>query len=114
MESKSLRDYTNDELIREIERRVSEDEIEISVSINPVATDKKIQEGWDKLDQQQEELDNAMKDLENTRSRVMDNIAKRHAAFHEEMERLKKQSSDNIEEVKKQSEERLRTMFNDM
>ena len=51
MEAKSLRDYSNADLIREIERRVSEDEIEINVSIIPVTTDKKNKEELGNLEQ---------------------------------------------------------------
>lgn len=109
-------------LINELERRVAEGIITVNVSFDYDQDQnlgdleqavKKVEEGWDILQQQSEELDRAMEDLQNTRSEVMSNIEKRHAAFREEMERLKKEGIQE-EQAMNDSLKKLHSAINDI
>ena len=106
-------------LINELERRVAEGIITVNVSFdydqdqNASELEQSVEEGWDILHQQSEEFDKAMEDLQKTKSDVMTNIAKRHAAFHEEMERLKKEGIQQ-EEAMNDSLKKLHDVINDI
>ncbi len=106
-------------LINELERRVAEGIITVNVSFgydqdqNASELEQSVEEGWDILHQQSEELDKAMENLQKTKSDVMTSIGKRHAAFREEMERLKKEGIQQ-EEAMNDSLKKLHDAINDI